>query len=85
VARGAKGNDNQTITLDLRLRQKLDIKPNQSAEFSFEPASLLDQLCWAWNATDAMPRVGARLAVLSVALGAVGLALGVISLVVALR
>lgn len=62
------------------MRSKLGIRPNTSAEFIFEKANLWDECVWAWSATDAMPRVAARLGAISVGLGGVGLFLGLISL-----
>jgi hypothetical protein len=68
------------ISLDSATRARLDVKLNKTASFTFEEASLWDELVWAWSATDAMPRVAARLGAISVVLGAVGLFLGIVSL-----
>ena len=48
------------------------------------PAGWIAQTRWAWNASEPMSRIAARLAVLSIALGVIGFLLGVISLVLAL-
>jgi hypothetical protein len=85
VARGALKNSADTISLDQRSREKLDVKPREEAEFIFESATSIDQFRWAWRATNAMPRVAARLGILSVILGGVGLLLGALSLWLTLR
>ncbi|WP_145201178.1 hypothetical protein [Sphingobium sp. B2] len=80
VARGPAGVGKTGISLDSATRARLDVKLNKTASFTFEEASLWDELVWAWSATDAMPRVAARLGAISVVLGAVGLFLGIVSL-----
>ena len=68
------------ISFDWATREKLEISSEQKKEFIFRKASCLDEFLWAWNATDAMPRVAARLGVISLILGVIGLFLGVISI-----
>lgn len=80
VARGAPKNSKTDIWLDLRSRQKLGLKPNTKAHFVFQQASLCDEFRWAWSATDAMPRIAARLGLISVGLGLLGGFLGALSL-----
>lgn len=77
VARGAPKNDKTGIWLDLEARKKLGLPAKGAEQFTFRKASLLDEVLWAWSATDAMPRIAARLGVVSVGLGAVGVILGV--------
>lgn len=73
------------IWLDERMRNRLGLKDGQEVEFSFRPVWLVGQTCWAWNASDPAYRVAARLAVLSLALGVIGLILGILSLWLTLR
>jgi len=80
VARGPAGVGTACISLDSATRAKLGIQLNQVGAFSFDEAGSWDELAWAWSATDAMPRIAARLGVTSVILGGIGLLLGVISL-----
>jgi hypothetical protein len=80
LARGAPANSKSTIHLDQATREKLDVSIKQEVEFTIEVGDPMDELLWAWNATNAMPRVAARLGVVSVALGLIGLILGIISL-----
>lgn len=80
VARGPAGVGKTGISLDSATRAKLGVKLNKTASFIFEKANLWDELIWAWSATDAMPRVAARLGAISVVLGAIGLFLGIVSL-----
>jgi hypothetical protein len=80
VARGANGNSKDTISLDSATRERLVVKANQKATFDIQKASFADEVIWAWTATDAMPRIAARLSAVSVCLGLIGLILGIISL-----
>lgn len=80
VARGPTGVKKHQIRLDSATRRVLGVAPGQTASLEFHEAGWWDGLVWAWHATDAMPRVAARLGVVSVALGFVGAALGAWSL-----
>jgi len=82
VARGASSAGKNSIALESAIRAKLGVRINQQATLNFEEAGYLTQLRWAWNASDAMARIAARLAVVSVGLGVLGLLLGIISLIV---
>ena len=84
VARGPLGHSKSTIQLDQRNRTKLGASASGTQEFSFEEAGWMAQFQWAWNATDAVPRVAARLGIVSVILGALGLALGALSVILTL-
>jgi hypothetical protein len=84
IARGTLGNSIDSISLDSESRKRLGLKPSGSAEFYFEQAEIVDEFIWAWSASDATSRVAARLGVVSVALGGIGLILGVFSLILAL-
>lgn len=77
VARGlSRGMKKGEIAMDSASRQRLQIKQGQTYNFTFEEAGWWDGLLWAWHATDAMPRIAARLGVVSVGLGLVGAILG---------
>lgn len=76
VARGAPKNSKSDIWLDLRSREQLGLKSNAQASFTFRKASLCDEFRWVWSATNAMPRIAARLALISVGLGLLGVLLG---------
>lgn len=82
VARGPTKVGANGISLDSATRSRLDVKLNEEAEFIFEEAGLWDQIRWAWHASNAMPRIAARLGVISVGLGFAGFLLGIISLLV---
>ena len=80
VARGlAKGMSKDEISIDSAMRERLEVKVNQSYELVVERAGVVGEVRWAWGSTDAMPRVAARLGAISVGLGAVGLLLGALS------
>lgn len=72
VARGARRSDPSTIQLDQRSRDKLGIRSGENAKLSFESAGWIREFWWAWRATDAMPRIQARLGVIALALGLFG-------------
>lgn len=80
VARGTARGGRGIISLDSATREKLDVKAGQIVELTIQKAGFCDEFAWAWGATDAMPRVAARLGAISVVLGAIGLVLGIISL-----
>ena len=85
VARGAPKNDKAGICLDLESRKKLGLSASDTAQFVFRAASFIDEVRWAWSATNAMPRIAARLGIISVGLGALGGLLGALSLWLALN
>jgi hypothetical protein len=85
VARGARGKDENCIFLDLATRRTLGLSENATADFAISRGKFFDELFWAWNAPNAGPRVAARLGVLSFGLGVSGLALGIVSIALALR
>ena len=81
VARGLRSGTNKSnISLESALRERLDVKLGQEYDFTIEAAGFWGNVCWAWNSTDAMPRVAARLGAISVGLGVVGFMLGLYSL-----
>lgn len=80
VARGSRKNKKDVIAIDLESRRKLDLKAGDEVVFNIKKVGFIGQFCWAWNATDAMPRIGARLGLLSLFLGILGGILGVLSI-----
>ena len=81
VARGAERSDRNGIYLDEATRDRLGVSQGQEVEFTIREGGWFDEFLWAWHATNAMPRVGARLGVVSVLLGLAGLLLGALSFV----
>ena len=84
VARGTKRAIKNEIWVDHATRKELAISENADYRFEIVKAGFWGQVIWAFFATDAMPRIAARLAVLSVALGFLSLLLGLLSLYLAL-
>jgi hypothetical protein len=66
--------------MDERLRNLLHVSDGDEVELQFKKAGFWGQFGWAWSASDPAYRVAARLALLSVVLGAIGLVLGLFSL-----
>ncbi len=79
VARGPAGVSKDEISLSSEIRDRLNLSSGQKATFTIAKANWIDDFLWAWDATDAMPRVAARLGVISVILGLTGLILGIAS------
>jgi len=83
--RGIEGDPTRPrIYLDERLRASLGVEPGSEVTVAFR-TSRFGEFWWAWNSSDPAYRAMARLAVLSVALGLLGLFAGVLGLVVAVR
>jgi hypothetical protein len=82
IARGSRANSRDVIAMDLETRRRLGLDAGAIAEFSFSKGSVCDEWIWAWHASDATPRVAARVSLLSLMLGLLGLILGVVSLLV---
>lgn len=75
--RGQQDHSNPTIHVDEKTRKVLGLTVGREAEFRFREVSWLGQFLWAWRATDPAYKIAARLGLLSVVLGVIGLALGV--------
>lgn len=84
LARGARGRDQNTISLDDATRDRLSVSSGEKIDFTIERARIWDEFMWGWEATNAVTRVGTRLGVLSVSLGLLGLVLGGVALAVTL-
>lgn len=81
VARGAHDNSRDEIWLDLETRGRLGgLKPNVAYNFKLHTATWSECMRWAWSATDPAYRIPAKISLISVALGVVGLFLGIVSL-----
>lgn len=69
------------LQLDYDLRRRLSVNVDECVELCVEKLGWLGTICWYVTVKDPVVRISARLAVISVALGLVGLFLGIISLV----
>ena len=76
LARGAPNNDRTAIYFDQASREQLGVSLRREVDFAIRAGRFWDEFLWAWNATNAMPRVAARLGIISVILGCLGLMLG---------
>jgi hypothetical protein len=79
IFRGLGNSSERVITMDERLRNLLHVSDGGDVEVQFEKVGWWGQFSWAWSASDLAYRAAARLALLSVILGALGLVLGLIS------
>ncbi|MFH1874132.1 MAG: hypothetical protein ABH859_02975 [Pseudomonadota bacterium] len=80
IVRGCREYGDERLILDEFTRSKLNVKPNEEVDVKLKQKGLLGELKWAWRASDPSYRVSARLAVLSVILGEIGLLLGIFAL-----
>lgn len=85
LLRGKGDETEAAVWLDERTRNRLGVAPGEQREFELRPVGLWGQTCWAWHASDPSYFVVARLAVLSVVLGLIGLALGILSVFLSWR
>jgi hypothetical protein len=85
ILRGKADSNQPYIWLDERTRNRLGVNLGDECDFEFEKVGIFGQVCWACTASDLAYRVAGRLAVLSILLGLLGLALGILSLWLTLR
>ena len=79
ILRGRHGPDEASIWIDERTRDVLGAKVGQEASFRLEADIWFGAWRWALQSSDVAYRICAQLALLSVALGFLGLLLGIIS------
>lgn len=80
LLRGLGNSSEPVILMDERIRNVLCIGDGDDVEVSIKTVGHWGQFWWAWNASDPAYRVAARLGLLSVVLGFIGVLLGGISL-----
>ena len=81
IVRGYTESMEPCIHMDERLRNLLSITKGAEVEVQFALAGLWGEFLWAWKASDPAYRVAAKMALLSVALGLMGLLIGGLSFV----
>jgi len=69
-----------TILMDEITRAKLLVLTSQTYQFEMKEVGWLGQFYWAWKASDPTPRIAARLGVVGLILGAIGVVIGVVAL-----
>ncbi len=69
----------EEIQMDFDTRQALGVEPGETIDLETSKASLPGRMCWYWSAADPAIRIPAWLAVWSVGLGGLGLALSAFS------
>ena len=79
ILRGKQGNTDAAAWMDERTKNRLGLSAGAETDLNLEVAGLWGQGRWAWSSSDPACRVSARLGLLSVGLGFVGLVLGVLS------
>ena len=79
LLRGLLDSGDAVICLDERKRNELGLNSGDSADLKLKKVGLWGEFRWAWHASDPAYRVSARLGLLSLVLGAIGLILGLMS------
>jgi len=80
IVRGSSGSSQRAIQMDERLRNVLRVRVGEDVDLQVDKVGIWGQFLWAWSASDPAYRVVARLGLLSVVLGFLGLVLGLLSL-----
>jgi len=80
LLRGCQNSSEPRVYVDAHLRSDLGLQIGDEVELQIKPVRLFGECRWGWYATDPAYRVAAKLGVLSVALGGIGLTLGLIAL-----
>jgi|SRR5579864_5115382 len=78
--RGQNEHRNPAIHIDEKTRATLAVTVGDNVACDFRKAGWWGHFRWAWHASDPAYLIATRLGVISVFLGLVGLALGIISL-----
>jgi hypothetical protein len=60
---------------------RLGLELSKPYEFEFEEVGLIQQWCWAWNATEIGYQVASRIALIGFVMGLIGLFLGIVGLI----
>ena len=76
---GRKTNRSE-ILMDAKTRRGLGLEDCLTYDFRLRAVGWIGQCRWAWHASDPAYRIAGRLGVVSVALGFIGLTLGLFSL-----
>jgi hypothetical protein len=79
VARGLS-KKRGVIQMDRNVRDDLGVETGDHCDFTLERLRWVQSLWFPWKASDPMYRIPAQLGLISLILGAIGLGLGVISL-----
>lgn len=66
------------VQMDLSTRNALDLEPGTSYDFTLQRLSWFRSLWFPWKASDPIYRVPAQLSLISLALGIIGLVLGLV-------
>lgn len=80
ILRGRHGRDEKALWIDERTREKLKVSVGDETSFRLEADLWFGAWRWAKGSSDVAYRICSQLALLSVALGVLGLILGVVSL-----
>jgi len=80
ILRGKEDSQDPVVWLDERTRNRLGLLPGDTVCLEMRTVGLYGQWKWAWSSSDPAYRVNARLALLSVVLGGVGVLLGIVSM-----
>jgi hypothetical protein len=77
IARGLAG-DAPRIRIDHHVRQKLGVTNHQTYDFDLKQADFCGEVWWALHATDTQYSFAAKVSLISLALGIVGIVIAII-------
>ena len=80
IIHGAPASAGKTIRIDDHVRHRLGVEKNRTYEFDLRRADVCGQIWWALHATDIRFRFPATIALVSVGLGIVSLALAALTI-----
>lgn len=80
VARNLPTSEIEFIELDYAMMKRLAITVGEKVDFKISKANRWDKFIWAWQATNPVNQIAAKLGIISVVLGILSLILAVWSL-----
>lgn len=78
ILHGLDPGEGQTIRIDEHVRQKLNVKNHHAYDFDLREADFCGEVWWALHATDMRFRFPAKISLVSLALGLLGLVIAVL-------
>jgi hypothetical protein len=80
VARNLPASESEFIEIDYAMMKRLAVAVGEQVEFKISKANRWDKFIWAWQATNPVNQIAAKLGIISVVLGMLSLILAVWSI-----
>jgi hypothetical protein len=78
IARGLSSSEEPRIHIDYQVRQKLGVTNHQIYDFDLRKGDFCSEVWWALHATDTQYSFAAKISLISLALGLIGLAIALV-------